>query len=151
MIDEFDAEIIKVLQTAGRISWLQLAEQVNLSASAAQRRVQAMEKSGVIKNFSVVIDEKLVGNEIKAIVMVNVARQNGKAIDNFRKRINQYPQVQSMQMLSGTVDFMLEVVAPDIDSFAQFMEQKILTLSGVKDASSSIVLGTAKQHCSMVA
>lgn len=149
-MDNFDAVILRLLQKNGRMSWLELGEKTRLSASAVQRRVQAMEKSGVIKHFSLQIDEKEVGNEVKAMVMVNVNRQDVKTARKFRQRLADYPEVQAMHMLSGTVDFMLEVVAKDIKSFASFMEEKVLSLPGVKDASSSIVLGTMKEHQSMI-
>ena len=109
-----------------------------------------MESTGIIKHFSLHIDEKKVGNEVKAMVMINVDRQDVENARKFRERLSAYPEVQAMHMLSGTVDFMLEVVSSDIQKFAHFMEEKILSLPGVKDASSSIVLGTIKEHQSMV-
>ena len=150
MLDKFDAAILRVLQKHGRMSWLQLGEEARLSASAVQRRVQAMESTVIIKHFSLHIDEKKVGNEVKAMVMINVDRQDVENARKFRERLSAYPEVQAMHMLSGTVDFMLEVVSSDIQKFAHFMEEKILSLPGVKDASSSIVLGTIKEHQSMI-
>lgn len=146
MLDKYDADILYALQRDGRISWSKLGEKVNLSASATQRRVQALEKDGVIENFSVVVNEKKIGHPIKAMVMVNVDRQNIIDAQDFRIRIAEYPQVQAAHKISGSIDFILEVVATDIDSFGEFVEEKILSMKAVKDASSSIVLDTVKEH-----
>ncbi|MDH3645734.1 MAG: Lrp/AsnC family transcriptional regulator [Gammaproteobacteria bacterium] len=150
-MDKYDARILSTLQADGRISWSRLAGQINLSASACQRRVEALIERGVIENFSVNINEAALGHHVKAFVAVNVDRQNTKMAQDFRRKVREHPQVQACHMISGGIDFMLEVVASDLDSFGQFIDGNLLSMPAVKDASSSIVLKEVKPKQTMIA
>jgi DNA-binding Lrp family transcriptional regulator len=112
-MDKYDAHILSALQDEGRISWSRLAERINLSASACQRRVEALIDRGIIENFTVNLNEDALGHHVKAFVSVNIDRQNTDLAQDFRRRVCEHPQVQSCHMISGTIDFMLEVVADD--------------------------------------
>lgn len=149
-MDRFDTAILNRLQADGRMSWSQLATEVNLSASAVQRRVEALVERGVIENFTVNLDESALGHNVKAFVAVNVERQNTEQAEAFRRRIRELPQVQACHMISGSIDFMLEVVATDLDSFGRFIDGELLRLPAVKDASSSIVLSVVKPKRTMI-
>ncbi|MBT8100166.1 MAG: Lrp/AsnC family transcriptional regulator [Gammaproteobacteria bacterium] len=150
MIDKYDARILSELQRDGRISWSRLAERINLSASACQRRVEALQNRCVIENFTVNLDEAALGNHVKAFVAVNVDRQNTALAQDFRQKVLEHPQVQACHMISGTIDFMLEVVAIDLEAFGQFIDGELLGLPAVKDASSSIVLKVVKRKTTMI-
>lgn len=144
MIAPADRKILRELQTDGRLSWVDLAERVNLSATACQRRVQAMLDKGIIDGFSARIDHETLGYEVEAYVSVYVDRQDVALVHKFRDAIRDYPEVQTCRMMTGQVDYLLRVVATDIKAFGRFIEEKILRLPGVKDASSSIVLDRIK-------
>lgn len=150
-MDRYDARILSVLQQDGRISWSQLATEISLSASACQRRVEAMIDKGIIENFTINLNEKKLGHHVKAFVEVNIDRQHPDLADDFRRRAKEHPQVQACHMISGNIDFMLEVVAKDLDSFGQFIDGELLGLPAVKDASSSIVLKVVKKNQAMIA
>jgi Lrp/AsnC family leucine-responsive transcriptional regulator len=150
-MDRFDALILRALQNDGRMRWSHLAEHINLSASACQRRVEALEEDGVIENFTVNLNEKALGNRVKAFVEVSVDRQSTDLAQDFRRKVAELPQVQSCHMVSGTIDFMLEVVAPDLESLGQFIDGELLGMPAVKDASSSIVLNVVKPRRTMIA
>lgn len=149
-MDRYDARILSTLQEDGRISWSQLAIKISLSASACQRRVEALVDKGIIENFTVNLNEKKLGHNVKAFVEVNIDRQNTELAEDFRRRVREHPQVQACHMISGTIDFMLEVVAKDLDSFGQFIDGELLSLPAVKDASSSIVLKVVKKNRVMI-
>lgn len=143
-MDQYDKHILRELIQDGRISWIDLGERVSLSASAAQRRVQQLNNDGVIRNFSATLDSKQLGYEVRAFVEVKVERHNVQLAQDFRQAMRDNPQVQSCYKLSGAVDFLLDVVAPDLESYGHFIEHKILTLPGVLDARSSILLEEVK-------
>lgn len=149
-MDKFDTRILSTLQEDGRITWSQLAERINLSASACQRRVESLADRGVIQNFTVNLDETALGHSVKAFVAVNMDRQDTKAAEDFRRQVREHPQVQACHMISGGIDFMLEVVASDLDSFGQFIDGDLLSMPAVKDASSSIVLKVVKPQRTMI-
>ena len=149
-MDKFDARILSELQRDGRISWSKLASKINLSASACQRRVESLIERGVIDNFTVNLNEAALGHHVKAFVAVNIDRQKTKLAQDFRRRVREHPQVQSCHMISGGIDFMLEVVATDLDAFGNFIDGELLSMPAVKDASSSIVLKVVKPKETMV-
>lgn len=149
-MDRYDTRILKELQRDGRISWTRLARRVSLSASACQRRVESLVDRGIIENFTVNLNEEALGNHVKAFVAVNIDRQNTDLAQDFRKRVREHPQVQACHMISGTIDFMLEVVATDLDAFGNFIDGELLSMPAVKDASSSIVLKVVKRKETMI-
>lgn len=149
VLDQFDEKILQELQQDGRVSWVELGERVSLSASACQRRVQALTRAGVIRGFGVHLDPAALGYEIEAYVSVRVERHDVKRARQFRETMLRYPEVQTCRMISGDVDFLLRVVARDLRSYGQFVEEKILSLPGVKDASTSIVLDRIKPQGSL--
>ncbi len=149
-LDRFDTKILSLLQKDGRMSWSRLAEEISLSASACQRRVEALIANGMIENFTVNLNEKALGNRVKAFVAVNVDRQNTELAQDFQSKVREHPQVQACHMISGTIDFMLEVVARDLDAFGSFIDGELLGMPAVKDASSSIVLKVVKRKQTMI-
>lgn len=140
MIDAADKRLITALRENGRISWVNLAEKVNLSASACQRRVEALQAAGVIKKFTVDLDPLSMGQTIHAFINVKVERQNVDTANAFRARITSYPEVQACYKLSGNIDYLINVAAADIKALSSFIDNKLLALEGVVDASSAIVL-----------
>ena len=145
-MDKYDTRILSELQQDGRISWSRLADKINLSASACQRRVESLVDRGVIEGFTVSLNDAALGNHVKAFVAVNMDRQNPELAEEFRNNVRRHPQVQACHMLSGNIDFMLEVVAEDLNSFGQFIDGELLSMPAVKDASSSIVLKVVKKN-----
>ena len=149
-MDKYDARILSALQRDGRISWSRLAEEINLSASACQRRVEALVDKGIVENFTVNLNEDALGHHVKAFVAVNIDRQNTDLAQDFRRKVREHPPVQACHMISGGIDFMLEVVADDLDAFGNFIDGDLLSMPAVKDASSSIVLKEVKRKETMI-
>ncbi len=145
-IDSYDAQIIEALQRDGRLSWAALAKQINLSASACQRRVEGLLEKGVIENFTLNLNDTVLGFQVRAFVSVNVDRQRNELAQDFREAVIAHPNVQSCHMISGSIDFMLEVVAEDLAAFGAFIDGELLMMPAVKDASSSIVLNVVKHR-----
>lgn len=149
-MDKLDARILSELQVDGRMTWSRLAERVFLSASACQRRVESLVSQGVIENFTVNLNEVALGHHVTAFVAVSVDRQNTASAEEFRRWVRRRPRVQACHMLTGTVDFMLQVVTADLESLGKFLEDELLNLPAVKDVSTSIVLNEVKPKRTMV-
>ena len=144
-MDRYDRQILTQLQQQGRVSWSELADQISLSPSAAQGRVASLQDDGYISGFKATLDAKRLGYKVHAQVEVNVERSNKNLAEKFRQHVLSTPEVLSCYMVSGSVDYVLEVVATDLDAYARFLEKEILEIDGVKDASSTIFLRTIKQ------
>lgn len=149
MLDNTDLKILRELQKDGRIAWVELGERIALSASACQRRVQSLLERGVIESIRAQVDPEALGYEVQAYVSVKVDRQDVARARKFRNLIGKCPEVIACHMLTGEIDYLLLVVAKDLRSFGQFVEEKILGMPGVEDASSSIVLDRIKLSASL--
>lgn len=149
-MDKIDARILSELQVDGRITWSKLAERIFLSASACQRRVESLVTQGVIQNFTVNLNEAALGHHVTAFVAVSVDRQNTASAEEFRQWVRGHPRVQACHTLTGAVDFMLQVVASDLEALGSFLEAELLNLPAVKDVSTSIVLNEVKPKRTMV-
>lgn len=139
-LDEADKRIIRALNNDGRLSWVQLSSQVNLSASACQRRVETLQAAGVINHFTVDLNPIAIGAAIHALIQIKVERQDTDTALAFRERISSYPEVSGFYKLSGNIDYLAHVHVADIRALSDFLDERVLALPGVVDASSAIVL-----------
>lgn len=139
-IDVFDRKLLSELQKNARLGWVKLSKRVNLSPSACQRRVEALQAAGVIKRFTIEIDPEKIGRMIHAIISVKVERQNIETANAFRSRISASPEVQGFYKLSGNIDYLLNITVADIRALSDFIDNRLLSQNGVVDASSAIVL-----------
>ena len=144
-LDRIDLALLAVLQAEGRISNAELAERVNLSASACLRRVQRLEASGVIAGYAALIDPARVGLGLQAFVRVQLAKHDAEAIAEFTRRVNGWDEVVACHALTGDMDYLLHVIVQDLDHFSRFLLDRLLNNSGVADVNSSFVLRAVKQ------
>jgi Lrp/AsnC family leucine-responsive transcriptional regulator len=144
-LDRTDLALLGVLQAQGRISNAELAERVNLSASACLRRVQRLEESGVIAGYAALVDPARVGLGLQAFVRVQLAKHDAEAIAGFTERVNDWVEVVACHALTGDMDYLLHVIVQDLDHFSRFLLDRLLNNSGVADVNSSFVLRAVKQ------
>ncbi len=145
-MDKFDQSILNLLLKNGRMSYSQIADHVNLSTSACLRRIKALEKKGIIDRFSVQLNAKAMGQQIKAFITIRVNRHDVGMVEAFTEKIITYPEVISCYQLTGKTDFIAEVCTHSVDSYAEFINKKILSMPAVKDAVSSVVLKEVKPY-----
>ncbi len=144
-LDRTDLALLAVLQSQGRISNAELAERVNLSASACLRRVQRLEEAGVIAGYAALVDPTKVGLGLQAFVRVQLAKHDADAIAGFTLRVNEWDEVVACHALTGDMDYLLHVIVQDLDHFSRFLLDRLLNNSGVADVNSSFVLRAVKQ------
>lgn len=144
MLSSIDKKIIRELSLNARISWVNLGAEVGLSPSACQRRVEALQTSGVIKRFTVDVDPVAVGQAIHAVVQIKVERQDVETARAFRARLSSYTEISGFYKLSGAIDYLIHLHVSDIRALSDFLDNRLLALDGVVDASSAIVLAEQK-------
>jgi len=144
-LDRTDLRMLEVLQSDGRITNADLAEKVNLSASACLRRLQRLEQTGVITGYAAQVDPRAVGLGLQAFVRVQLERHDAESIAHFVRRIEESKEVVACHALTGDMDYLLHVVVEDLDHFSRFLLDRLLNESGVADVNSSFVLRTVKQ------
>ena len=114
-LDAIDRQILTELQDDGRITNVELASRVGISAPPCLRRVRALEEAGYIKGYRALLDERLLGYEVAVFAMVHLSSQAEADLKAFEEFVRKEPLVRECWMLSGEIDFMLKCVAPDLE------------------------------------
>lgn len=141
-LDATDRRILTVLQREGRVTNAELAERINLSASACHRRVQRLEEGGVIRDFVALLDAKAVKRATVVFVEITLAAQADDVLDAFEREVRKIPDVLECHLMTGQADYLLKVVAEDTEDFARIHRQKLARLPGVAQMQSSLALRT---------
>jgi Lrp/AsnC family leucine-responsive transcriptional regulator len=143
-LDRTDVRILELLQQDGRLSHVELAERVGLSATPCTRRVRNLEQQGIIRGYAAILDPKRVGQHVLAFVQIKLERHTDDVIERFRRTLEERPEVVAAHAMTGEMDFLLQVVVPDLDALGRFTLHELLKLQGVRDVRSSLVLETLK-------
>ncbi|MFW9269165.1 Lrp/AsnC family transcriptional regulator [Pseudomonas sp. NR3] len=143
-LDTFDRKILTALQRDGRLSNVQLAEEIGLSPSPCLRRVRMLEEAGVIRGYQAILDRDEVGLGMTIFVGIKVERHTDERAEAFRRAVTALPEVISAFLVSGESDFLLQVVVPDLRAYDRFVTGKLLKLPGVSDIRSNFAINTVK-------
>ena len=144
MIDDIDRKIIAVLQAEGRLPIVDLADRVGLSPTPCQRRVKRMEEEGVITRYAALISPEAMGYGLQALVEVTLDDHSDKTVEAFEAAIRDRPEVVACYAMTGDMDFLLHVLAPDLAHFSDFAMKALLRMPGVKGSRSSFIMQAVK-------
>jgi DNA-binding Lrp family transcriptional regulator len=142
-LDAIDWKILKQLQDEGRITNVELARRVGVSAPPSLRRVRGLEEAGYIKGYRALLDEKRLGYEVTAFAMVHLSSQAEGDLAAFEAFVRTAPVVRECWMLSGEIDFILKCVAPDLRAFQAFVEE-LTGAPHVRNVKTSLTLRNSK-------
>ncbi|MBV8838321.1 MAG: Lrp/AsnC family transcriptional regulator [Alphaproteobacteria bacterium] len=142
-LDAIDWKILKELQGDGRMTNVELARRVGISAPPCLRRVRALEEAGFIKGYRGLLDEKLLGFEVTVFAMVHLTSQAEADLAAFEAFARAQPIVRECWILSGDVDFILKCVAPNLSAFQAFVTE-LTSAPAVRNIRTSLVLRNAK-------
>lgn len=143
IMDSFDKKILQILQQNCTAPVHEVAERVGLSTTPCWRRIQSMEKSGVIKARVVLVDPEKLNVGLTVFVMVKTNQHNPEWLDNFSKTIKDIPEIMEFYRLSGDIDYLLRIVVPDMKAFDTFYK-KLITHADFSDISSSFAMEEIK-------
>jgi Lrp/AsnC family leucine-responsive transcriptional regulator len=143
-LDAIDRKLLTVLQRDGRLSMTDLAERVGLSASPCTRRVGILEDAGIIERYVAVVNQRAVGLPVSVFVSIKLASQREEALNLFANAIAQWPEVLECYLMTGPRDYLLRVVAEDLESYERFLKQKLTRLEGIASIESSFALEQVK-------
>lgn len=145
-IDEISLNILRALERDGRISNIDLSAKVGLSPSACLRRVQELERTGVIKGYRAVLDGEKLGMGITAFVMVGLSVHLSKDARAFERAMEAAPQVRECHNITGAVEYLLRVEAADLSAYKDFHANVLGVLPQVSSITSHISLGSPKDE-----
>jgi Lrp/AsnC family leucine-responsive transcriptional regulator len=143
-LDAFDRKILTLLQADNRVSQRDIAGTVNLSLSAVNRRIAAMEAAGVIAANVAVVDPAMVGRPITIIVEVTVESERLDLLDAVKRRIVACPQVQQVYYVTGEVDFIVILTASDMQDYVALTRELFFAEGNVKSFRTLVVMERAK-------
>jgi DNA-binding Lrp family transcriptional regulator len=139
-MDAMDEQIIAELERDGRLTVTELAERVNLSIAPCHRRLRELERSGVIAGYRAVVDAAAVGLGLEVLANVTMDRGDAGTIVAFEEGLAAVPEVRHAERLFGIPDYLLRVVAAGLDDYARVRDEKLATLPGVRQITSTIVM-----------
>ena len=143
-LDAIDRKILEHLQVDGRMSLNDLAEKVRLSPSPCLRRVRMLERDGVISRYVAVLDQRAVGLPVSVFVSIKLEKQREESLNRFAKAIAGWPEVLECYLMTGSRDYWLRVVVPDLDAYERFVKQKLTRVEGIASIESSFALEQVK-------
>jgi len=143
-LDDIDIKILSLLQEDGRITNVDLAEKVDLSAPPCLRRVRSLEKSGFIKGYHADLQAEKLGFEVTVFAMVGLHNQAEADLKLFEERILSLPYVRECHMLNGEIDFILKCVAPDLSTFQSFLTKELTSAPNVASVKTSLTIRQSK-------
>lgn len=140
-LDRIDQRILKVMQTNGRITNLELADQVGLSPTPCARRVRALEESGVIERHVTLLNQQRLGLNITAMIGITMDRHTPERFEGFEREVRRFPEVVECSIVTGqTADYLLKAVLPDMTYYEEFLLGRLTRIEGVTGVHSSFVL-----------
>jgi len=145
-LDPIDRMILAELQADGRMTNVELARRVGISAPPCLRRVRTLEEQGFIKGYHADVDTRELGFEVQVFAMVGLQSQAEVDLRTFEDRCRAWPLVRECHMLNGEVDFILKCVAPDLSTFQSFLTGELLTAENVGSVKTSLVIRGAKDE-----
>ena len=145
-LDPIDRKILSELQADGRMTNVELAKRVGISAPPCLRRVRALEEAGLIRGYHAEVNDRELGFEGQVFAMVGLESQAEAELSAFEEKCRSWPLVRECHMLNGEVDFILKCVAPDLSTFQSFLTSDLLTTPNVASVKTSLVIRGAKDE-----
>ena len=139
-LDELDTAILRYLERNGRATNFDVGEAVGLSASAASRRIQALEVSGLIRGYRAVVDDRLLGKHITVYIRVTLERQSASVLSAFEAAVRRCHDIVSCHLMAGQYDYMLVARVGGIDDYGRLHQVELSRLPGVTRLETSFAL-----------
>ena len=145
-LDRIDRQLLAELQNEGRVTNVDLAKRVGLTAPPCLRRVRTLEEEGVIRGYHADLDPSKLGFAITVFAMVSLRSQAEEDLRAFENHIKALPEVRECHMLNGEIDFILKIVSRDLQSFQEFLTSKLTPAPNVASVKTSLTIRTAKHE-----
>ncbi len=145
-LDPIDRKILAELQADGRMTNVELAKRVGISAPPCLRRVRTLEEAGFIRGYHADVDPRELGFEVQVFANVGLQSQAEADLSAFEARCREWPLVRECHMLNGEVDFILKCVAPDLSTFQRFLTEELTAAANVASVKTALVIRGAKDE-----
>ena len=143
-LDPIDWKILNELQADGRMTNVELARRVGISAPPCLRRVRALEEAGFIRGYHADLEPKRLGFHVTVFAQVGLTSQAEADLEAFETTVRQWPEVRECYMLAGETDFLLKVVAADWDAYQKFLTTRLTAAANVSSVKSALSIRASK-------
>lgn len=144
-LSTIDKNIIRVLQKSGRTSYADLSRQVGLSATPCMERVKRLERDGVIQGYAALVNPEFLDAALVVFVQISLNRSSQDIFEDFRKAAASLPEIQECYLVSGNFDYLIKARVADMAAYRQFYGETLLTLPGVQECTSYVVMEQVKE------
>lgn len=144
ILDDTDKKILRLLQEDAHLTLKDIAKQINLSLTPVHDRVKRLEQEGIIEKYVSILNKKKLGINLTVYCQVTLIKQTHDTSEGFNESIMNLAEVVECNFVSGSFDYMLKIVVPDMESYHQFHQQKLSVLSGVSLIHSFFVMSEVK-------
>lgn len=148
-LDAYDRNILKFLQDDGRMSNVDLAQHIRLSAAQTLRRVRSLEERGVIRRYTAVVSPQHVGLGVMAFVSLSLDREHLRDARDVERNVMRFPEIIESHSISGDFDLLLKVVSTDLKSLSDFLTDRLFKVKGVSGVRSMICMEEVKAPCGL--
>ena len=148
-MDAYDRNILKWLQDDGRMTNVELAERIHLSAPQTLRRVRTLEENGVIRRYAALVSPAAIGLEVTAFVSLSLDREQFRNVREVERNVMAFSEIVECHTISGDFDYLLKVVAADLKSLSLFLTDRLMQVPGVAGVRSMICMEEVKPQSSL--
>ena len=139
-LDAKDRQVLRELQRDGRATAAQVAERIHLSPSSVSRRISRLEQNGVITGYRALVDPRQLGFELTVMVEISLDSQSDEALSSFEASVAEIPEVQACYLMSGEMDYLLRVVARNLEDFERLHRRVLSSLPHIDRMHSAFTL-----------
>lgn len=144
-LSRIDSKILRELQNDGRISYAELARRVGLTTTPCMERVKRMEREGVIKTYTALLDPAYLNASLVVFVQIRLTRTSQDIFEQFTQAAIALPEVQECYLVSGNFDYLIKARVGDMAAYREFLGETLLTLPGVQESTSYVVMEQVKE------
>lgn len=145
-LDDIDWKILRELQNDGRMTNVELAERVGISAPPCLRRVRKLEESGIIQGYQAIINGEAVGQDLVAFCSIGLKHQSDSELKAFSEKAKSWSLVRRAWMVSGESDFLLYCVAPNLNAFQTFVIEELTSTPNVESVRTALTIKPVKDE-----
>ena len=145
-LDDVDRRILRDLQADGRMTNVELAKRIGISAPPCLRRVRALEENKIIRGYHADINHEALGYSVMVFAFVGLLSESETDLKEFESLVASWPEVRECHMLVGETDFLLKIVAHDWDSFQQFLTSKLTPAPNVSHVKTALAIRSNKDE-----
>jgi DNA-binding Lrp family transcriptional regulator len=146
MIDEIDYSILALLQKDGKMTFKEVANELNLTTTPVYERIKKLEKSGVIQSYKAIVDRRKLGLQLLVFCNVSLKEHQAEYLENFENDIVNFPEVISCYHIAGMYDYLIKLTVRDMDEYQVFIAKKIANIKNIAKVQSSFVMTEVKPN-----